>query len=140
MIAIVRTVEDLRGAVGGWRDEQRTVALVPTMGALHEGHLSLVRLARQTADRVAASLFVNPRQFAAHEDLDRYPRDEQSDAAKLESAGCDLLYAPEANAIYPPGFSTSVMVAGVSAPLEGELRPHFFGGVATVVTKLLLQA
>jgi pantoate--beta-alanine ligase len=140
MIPIVRTVDDLRGAVNAWRREQRTIALVPTMGALHEGHLSLVRLARQSADRVAASLFINPRQFAAHEDLARYPRDERGDCTKLEGAGCDLLYAPGADSIYPPGFSTSVAVAGVSAPLEGETRPHFFGGVATVVTKLLLQA
>ena len=132
MIPIVRTVDDLRGAVNAWRREQRTIALVPTMGALHEGHLSLVRLARQSADRVAASLFINPRQFAAHEDLARYPRDERGDCTKLEGAGCDLLYAPGADSIYPPGFSTSVAVAGVSAPLEGETRPHFFGGVATV--------
>jgi pantoate--beta-alanine ligase len=140
MLPIVRTVSDLRAAVGAWRRESRKVALTPTMGALHEGHLSLVRLARRSADRVAASLFVNPKQFAAHEDLDRYPRDEASDAAKLAAAGCDLLYAPGAGEIYPPGFSTSVTVAGVSASLEGEIRPHFFEGVATVVTKLLLQA
>jgi pantoate--beta-alanine ligase len=139
MIPIVRTIDDLRGAVNGWRREQRTIALVPTMGALHEGHLSLVRLARRSADRVAASLFINPRQFAAHEDLDRYPRDERGDCAKLEGAGCDLLYAPGTDSIYPPGFSTSVTIAGVAAPLEGEIRPHFFGGVATVVTKLLLR-
>jgi pantoate--beta-alanine ligase len=140
MIQIVRTIDDLRRAVNAWRRERRTIALVPTMGGLHEGHLSLVRLARQSADRIAASLFVNPTQFAAHEDLDRYPRDENGDAAKLEDAGCDLLYAPGTDSIYPPGFSTSVTVAGVSAPLEGEIRPHFFGGVATVVTKLLLQS
>jgi pantoate--beta-alanine ligase len=110
------------------------------MGALHEGHLSLVRLLKaQGADRVVASLFVNPKQFAAHEDLGRYPRDEAGDAAKLAGAGCDLLFAPGPAEVYPPGFSTHVTVDGVSAPLEGAIRPHFFGGVATVVTKLLLQ-
>jgi len=114
-------------------------ALVPTMGALHEGHLSLVRQARAHAGFVVASLFVNPAQFAAHVDLDRYPRDEAGDAAKLKSAGCDLLFAPGPGEIYPPGFSTRVTVEGVSGPLEGEIRPHFFGGVATVVAKLLLQ-
>jgi pantoate--beta-alanine ligase len=110
------------------------------MGALHEGHLSLVRLAGQSADRVAASVFVNPKQFAAHEDLSRYPRDEAGDAAKLAGAGCQLLYAPTLDQIYPLNFSTSVHVAGLSESLEGKSRPHFFGGVATVVTKLLLQA
>jgi pantoate--beta-alanine ligase len=110
------------------------------MGALHEGHLSLVRLARQHSARVIATLFVNPKQFAAHEDLSRYPRDEAGDAQKLAAAGCDLLFAPEAATMYPPDFATSVTVAGVSEPLEGEIRPHFFGGVATVVTKLLMLA
>jgi len=109
------------------------------MGALHEGHLSLVRAAKTACDRVVASLFVNPKQFAPHEDFDRYPRDEAGDSAMLAAAGCDLLFAPERAAMYPDGFATSVAVAGVSAPLEGEFRPHFFGGVATVVAKLLLQ-
>ncbi len=136
---IVRSIADLRAAVAAWRKAGLTVGLVPTMGALHEGHLSLVRLAKTRADRCVASLFVNPKQFAAHEDLDRYPRDEAGDAAKLQSAGCDLLFAPPHGEVYPPGFATSVTVDGVSAPLEGVIRPHFFGGVATVVTKLLLQ-
>jgi pantoate--beta-alanine ligase len=136
---VVRTVPRLRAAVAAWRQEGLTVGLVPTMGALHEGHLSLVRQARREADRCVASLFVNPKQFAAHEDLDRYPRDEAGDAAKLADAGCDLLWAPDGAAMYPPGFATSVTVGEVSAPLEGVIRPHFFGGVATVVAKLLLQ-
>lgn len=135
----VRDATALRAAVAGWRAQGASVGLVPTMGALHEGHLSLVRAARGRCDRVVASLFVNPRQFAPHEDFERYPRDEAGDAALLAGAGCDLLYAPERAAIYPDGFATSVIVSGVSTPLEGEFRPHFFGGVATVVTKLLLQ-
>lgn len=139
-LPVVRTVADLRAAVAAWRRTGSRVGLVPTMGALHEGHLSLVRLLRDRGcDRVAASLFVNPRQFAAHEDLDRYPRDEAGDAAKLAGAGCHLLFAPGLAEVYPPGFATSVAVAGVSDGLEGAVRPHFFGGVATVVTKLLLQ-
>jgi pantoate--beta-alanine ligase len=109
------------------------------MGALHEGHLSLVRTAKERCDRAVASLFVNPRQFAPHEDFERYPRDEAGDAALLASAGCDLLFAPERSVMYPEGFATSVVVTDVSTTLEGEMRPHFFGGVATVVTKLLLQ-
>jgi pantoate--beta-alanine ligase len=116
------------------------MGLVPTMGALHEGHLSLVRLAKMRADRVVASLFVNPTQFAPHEDFAAYPRDEERDAALLAEAGCDLLYAPTADAIYPSGFATTVTVAGLTACLEGEVRPGHFAGVATVVTKLLIQA
>ncbi|MDX2234449.1 MAG: pantoate--beta-alanine ligase [Hyphomonadaceae bacterium] len=139
-LPIVRTVPDLRAAVAAWRAQGLTVGLVPTMGALHEGHLSLVRLVKARADRCVASLFVNPKQFAAHEDLDRYPRDEAGDAAKLAGAGCDLLWAPAAAVMYPPGFATAVTVSGVSEGLETAVRPHFFGGVATVVTKLLLQA
>jgi pantoate--beta-alanine ligase len=110
------------------------------MGALHEGHLSLVRAAKERCDVVVATLFVNPRQFAPHEDFERYTRDEVGDAKLLAGAGCDLLYAPERAAMYPEGFATNVIVSDVSTPLEGEFRPHFFGGVATVVTKLLLQA
>jgi pantoate--beta-alanine ligase len=110
------------------------------MGALHEGHLSLVRAAKHNCDRVIATLFVNPRQFAPHEDFDRYPRDESGDSDLLAGAGCDLLYAPDRAAMYPEGFATNVIVSDVSTPLEGEFRPHFFGGVATVVAKLLLQS
>ncbi len=139
-LPVARDVVGLRSAVAAWREAGLTVGLVPTMGALHEGHLSLVRTAKERCDRVVTSLFVNPRQFAPHEDFERYPRDEAGDAKMLASAGCDLLYAPERSVMYPQGFATNVIVADVSTPLEGEFRPHFFGGVATVVTKLLLQA
>ena len=110
------------------------------MGALHEGHLSLVRLARARTDRVVVSLFVNPTQFAAGEDFQTYPRDEARDAALLSQAGCDLLYGPEADEIYPRGFCTAIAVGDIAAPMEGAARPHHFAGVATVVAKLLIQA
>ncbi|MGQ0532198.1 MAG: pantoate--beta-alanine ligase [Caulobacteraceae bacterium] len=139
-LPVVRDVAALRGEVGAWPKAGLRIGHVPTMGALHEGHLSLVRTAKERCDRVIASLFVNPRQFAPHEDFERYPRDEAGDSAMLAGAGCDLLFAPERAAMYPQGFATNVIVADVSTPLEGEFRPHFFGGVATVVTKLLLQA
>jgi pantoate--beta-alanine ligase len=139
-LPIVRDVQALREAVAAWRSRGARIGLVPTMGALHEGHLSLARAAKADNERVIASLFVNPRQFAPHEDFERYPRDEAGDAALLAGAGCDLLYAPDRAAMYPEGFATNVIVSTVSTPLEGEFRPHFFGGVATVVTKLLLQA
>jgi pantoate--beta-alanine ligase len=138
-LPVVRDVPALRDAVRDWRKAGLRVGLVPTMGALHEGHLSLVRAAKERCDRVVTSLFVNPRQFAPHEDFERYPRDEGGDSAMLAGAGCDLLFAPERAVMYPDGFATSVIVADVSVPLEGDFRPHFFGGVATVVTKLLLQ-
>jgi pantoate--beta-alanine ligase len=109
------------------------------MGALHEGHLSLVALARTRADRVVTSIFVNPTQFAPHEDFDAYPRDEAQDAARLASGQCDLLYAPSVTEMYAQGFATTVTVAGVSEPLDGAARPGHFAGVATVVAKLLLQ-
>ena len=134
-----RTVADLRATVTAWRAAGQTVAMVPTMGALHDGHLSLVRLGRQHADRIVASIFVNPTQFAPNEDFDAYPRDEARDAALLASAGCDLLYAPTVTEMYVPGFATTVSVSGVSEPLDGEARPHHFAGVATVVAKLLNQ-
>ncbi|GAN00095.1 pantoate-beta-alanine ligase [alpha proteobacterium U9-1i] len=139
-LTIVRNVASLRAEVARWRAGGERVELVPTMGALHEGHLSLVRTAKARGGRVIASLFVNPRQFAPHEDFERYPRDEAGDAAMLAAAGCDLLFAPERAVMYPEGFATNVIVTNVSTPLEGQMRPHFFGGVATVVTKLLAQA
>lgn len=135
----VRTVADLRRQVSAWKAQGHAVGFVPTMGALHEGHLSLVRLAGEKAGKVVASIFVNPKQFAPHEDFDSYPRGEGRDAGLLAGAGCDLLFAPGAAEMYPRGFSTSVAVTGVSEPLDGEARPHFFGGVATVVSKLLNQ-
>jgi pantoate--beta-alanine ligase len=137
-LATVRTVAELRTRVGAWRGAGERVALVPTMGALHEGHLSLVRLARGRAGRVVASLFVNPSQFGVGEDLAAYPRDEERDSALLAGAGCDLLYAPREDEVYPRGFSTTVTVSGVSADMEGAIRPHHFAGVATVVAKLII--
>ena len=135
----VRTVADLRAQVAAWKSAGQRVAMVPTMGALHEGHLSLVELARRHAGRVVASVFVNPTQFAPNEDFEAYPRDEARDAALLTGAGCDLLYAPTVAEMYAKGFSTTVTVAGVSEPLDGQARPGHFAGVATVVTKLLTQ-
>jgi pantoate--beta-alanine ligase len=136
---IVRTVADLRERVAHWHAAGERVALVPTMGALHDGHLSLVTRARQAADHVIVSLFVNPTQFGPKEDLSRYPRDEAGDSAKLASVGCDLLYAPTVDEMYPQGFSTNVRVGNVSNGLCGDVRPGHFDGVATVVSKLLLQ-
>jgi len=134
-----RSISALRSAVAAWRAAGARVGLVPTMGALHEGHLSLVRLLQTQADKVVVSIFVNPTQFAPHEDFEAYPRTEESDMQKLASAGADLAYLPTAREMYPAGFSTQVSVGGVTAPLEGVSRPQFFSGVATVVTKLLLQ-
>ena len=140
-LATARTVTSLRAHVSAWREVRgATVALVPTMGALHAGHVSLIKLAKAQADRVVASIFVNPRQFGEGEDFERYPRTEAADQELLQSAGCDLLYAPGPRDMYPDGFATTVDVAGVSEPLEGGSRPGHFAGVATVVAKLLLQA
>lgn len=138
-LPIVTTVADLREAVGAWRKQGFSVGFVPTMGALHEGHLTLVREAAHQADRVVASIFVNPTQFAAHEDLGSYPRQEARDAELLASAGCHLMFAPNALEMYPDGFVTGVTVGGPSEGLETDFRPHFFGGVAVVVAKLLNQ-
>jgi pantoate--beta-alanine ligase len=138
-LPIVRTVHELRAEVARWRRHGETIALVPTMGALHEGHLSLVALARARCRRTIASLFVNPVQFGTSEDLSAYPRDEAGDAAKLARAGADLLYAPATAEMYPEGFATRVTVAGLTDHLCGPHRPGHFEGVATVVTKLLLQ-
>src|SRR5690606_977187 len=125
---------ELRAQVAAWRSSGERIGLVPTMGALHEGHLSLVELARGQAARVIASVFVNPTQFGPNEDFDAYPRGEARDAALLAGAGCDLLYAPTADEMYPQGFATTVNVSGVSEPLDGAARPGHFAGVATVVT------
>jgi pantoate--beta-alanine ligase len=138
-LPIVRTVPELRAVVQAWRGEGLRVALVPTMGFLHAGHLSLVRLGHARADRVVASLFVNPTQFAPSEDFDAYPRDEARDVGLLAGAGCDLLYAPSPAEMYPAGFSTTVSVANVSAPMDGLARPTHFAGVATIVAKLITQ-
>jgi len=135
-VQIVRSSEELaraRGALEG------RVALVPTMGALHAGHMALLEQARGAADRVAVSLFVNPTQFGANEDFGRYPRREGDDARMLEQAGCDVLWMPSVDDMYPAGFSTTVHVRGISDRWEGEARPGHFDGVATVVAKLLLS-
>lgn len=139
-LPIVRTVADLRAQVAVWREAGERVALVPTMGALHAGHLALIAAARGQASHVVASIFVNPIQFGPHEDFDRYPRDQASDAAELAGAGCDLLYAPGVTEMYPAGFATSVSVGTLADRLCGAARPGHFDGVATVVSKLLLQA
>ena len=137
---IVRTPAALREAVEAWRRAGQKVAFVPTMGALHAGHLALVREGLARADVVAASIFVNPRQFGPGEDLSRYPRDEAGDSAKLREAGCALLYAPDVETMYPPGFASFVRVTGLPDVLCGAVRPGHFDGVATVVTKLLASA
>lgn len=135
----VSTVVDLRGLTRAWRIAGDSVALVPTMGALHDGHLELVRLARARATRVVVSIFVNPTQFAPHEDFSRYPRTLEADLARLAATPCDLVWAPAAAEMYPQGFATRIAPAGAAEGLETEFRPHFFGGVATVCTKLFNQ-
>ncbi len=138
-LVLTRTVADLRVQVASLRNAGKRIGFVPTMGALHEGHLALVAEARQRSDAVVASVFVNPTQFAAHEDLGTYPRQEARDAELLAGAGCSILFAPDAAEMYPQGFATSVQVGGPSEGLETDFRPHFFGGVAVVVAKLLNQ-
>jgi pantoate--beta-alanine ligase len=139
-IAIDRTVAALRRRVGLWRDARESVALVPTMGALHDGHIALVEAARDRARHAIVSIFVNPRQFAPHEDFDAYPRREAEDLALLAQAGAAAVFMPSAGEMYPAGDATAVAVGGPALGLESDSRPHFFGGVATVVTKLLLAA
>jgi pantoate--beta-alanine ligase len=138
-VQIVRDVETLRAAVADLKAGGGSVALVPTMGALHAGHLALVEEARRRANHVIASIFVNPKQFGAGEDLSTYPRREASDAKLLDEAGCAILWAPDVAAMYPEGFATNVGIAGVSEDLDGAARPGHFDGVATVVLKLFNQ-
>jgi pantoate--beta-alanine ligase len=138
--ATVRTVAALRMAVAGWRAAGERIALVPTMGALHDGHLALVRAARTACRRAIVSVFVNPTQFGPNADFDRYPRDLQGDVAKLATVGADLVFAPDVAEMYPHGFATTVTVAGLTEGLCGPHRPGHFAGVATVVAKLLTQA
>lgn len=136
----VRTVAALRARIAPWREAGQSVGLVPTMGALHKGHLALVEAARASCERTVATLFVNPTQFGPNEDLARYPRREAEDAESLHALGVDLLYAPPVDEVYRPGFVTSIIVGGIAERLEGAHRPGHFEGVATVVAKLLLQA
>jgi len=139
-LRIIRTVSPLRSAIARWRDAGGKIALVPTMGALHDGHLALVRQARRRARRVVVSIFVNPAQFAPQEDLATYPRTFDADVAALSQAGADLVWAPSVTTMYPNDFSTRIVPEGPAAVgLEDRFRPHFFSGVATVVAKLLTQ-
>ncbi len=138
-LPVARTIADLRQTVSGWKRQGFTVGFVPTMGALHEGHLALVREAGARTDRVVASIFVNPTQFAAHEDLGAYPRQEARDAELLAEAGCALMYAPAVEEMYPADASTTISVGAPAEGLEGAFRPQMFGGVALVVAKLLNQ-
>jgi pantoate--beta-alanine ligase len=136
MTPIVRTVADLRALVRGWKAAGALVGVVPTMGALHDGHLSLARRARAECDRVITTIFVNPKQFNNPEDLKKYPRNESADAILLATVPVDVIFAPPVEEVYPEGFISTVSVGGVSEPLEGRMRPGHFDGVATVVTKL----
>jgi len=138
---IIRTIEGLRRETAKWRDNDLTIALVPTMGALHEGHLALVAEGLEHADRVVVTIFVNAKQFGANEDLSRYPRDEAGDVAKLAAAGAHLIFAPKAEEMYGENFATAVVLKGpAKANLEDKFRPHFFDGVATIVAKLFIQS
>ncbi|WP_137388920.1 pantoate--beta-alanine ligase [Rhodoligotrophos defluvii] len=140
-IPVARTIAELRAHVRAWHQAGQTVALVPTMGALHRGHLALVEEGLRRADQVAASIFVNPKQFAPTEDFDAYPRREADDLAKLKSAGAALAFVPGGGEMYAAGFATAIAVGGPATQgLEDRFRPHFFGGVATVVAKLLIQS
>jgi pantoate--beta-alanine ligase len=140
-VPIVRTVEELRRAMQPWRAQGLRTGLVPTMGALHDGHVELVAQGLRRADRIVVTIFVNPAQFGPNEDFDLYPRDERADAGKLSQAGAHLVFAPDPREIYPEGFCTTVSVAGpAKAGLEDSFRPHFFDGVTTIVAKLFVQA
>lgn len=137
---VVRSIADIRDLVAGWRAQGLRVALVPTMGALHAGHVSLVEIARRQADRVVVSIFVNPTQFAPTEDFSKYPRTFEADLEKLSAIGAEAVYAPPVEAMYPPGAATTVSVAGpATAGLEDVTRPFHFAGVATIVAKLFTQ-
>lgn len=137
---VVRIVTALRAALAPWRRKGERIALVPTMGALHEGHLALVRAAGRRADRVVVSIFVNPAQFGPNEDFARYPRTWQADLGKLGAEKVDLVFAPAVKDMYPEGFATRILLQGPAHGLETDFRPHFFAGVATVVAKLLIDA
>jgi pantoate--beta-alanine ligase len=137
---VIRNLPMLRRAIAAFKAKRQTIALVPTMGALHDGHLSLVRIALRRADRVIVSIFVNPAQFAPHEDLETYPRTFANDLSALAALAADVIWAPASRTMYPHGFATRIVPAGpATASLEDAFRPHFFAGVATVVAKLLTQ-
>ncbi len=139
-LRVIKTLPKLRRAIADFRARRETVALVPTMGALHAGHLSLVRIAQQRADRTIVSIFVNPAQFAPHEDLATYPRTFSADSAALAAIKADLVWSPNVATMYPDGFATRIVPEGpATVGLEDKFRPHFFSGVATVVAKLLIQ-
>ncbi|GGA50857.1 pantoate--beta-alanine ligase [Sphingomonas psychrolutea] len=135
----IRTLEALRSGIADFRESGAEIALVPTMGALHVGHIALIEAAKRPGRKVVASIFVNPKQFGANEDLSRYPRKETADLAMLKAAGCDLVWLPPVEAMYPDGFATNISVSGVSDGLDGAARPGHFDGVATVVAKLFNQ-
>jgi pantoate--beta-alanine ligase len=139
-LVVVDSVAALRALIRDWRRDGLRVAMVPTMGALHDGHISLVRIALERAERCVVSVFVNPTQFAPSEDLDKYPRQLARDLDRLELAQADLAFTPTVGEMYPAGFATKISVGGPSAGLESDFRPTFFDGVATVVAKLFLQA
>ena len=139
-VRVIRALPGLKRAIAGYRARCSKIALVPTMGALHAGHLALVRLAQRRVDRVIVSIFVNPTQFAPNEDLKTYPRTFATDIAALDAANADLVWAPSVDTLYPAGFATRIVPGGPAmAGLEDAFRPHFFAGVATVVAKLLIQ-
>lgn len=139
-LVTVRDVDSLRRRIQAWRREGHSVALVPTMGALHKGHITLMERAMKMADRVVATIFINPKQFGPTEDLASYPRRETADFELLNAVGVHLLFAPDVAVMYPPGFVTNIQIAGIGTELDGAHRPGHFDGVATVVAKLLLQA
>ena len=139
-LEVVRDVASLRAKVREWRWQDETVGLIPTMGALHDGHLALVKAALDSCDHAVTTIFVNPTQFAPNEDFEAYPRDEADDLSILQALSADVAFVPPVEEMYADGFSTSVAVSGLTEGLCGATRPHFFGGVATVVSKLLLQA
>lgn len=139
-LVTVRTISELRACINNWRSAGEDVGLVPTMGALHEGHLALVRASKARTARTVVTLFVNPKQFGPNEDYGVYPRDEARDAALVAAEGADLLFAPDVSEVYPDGHATQVHVGGLGDVLEGAFRPGFFTGVATVVSKLLIQS
>ena len=139
-LPVYRTIADMRAQVGAWKAAGLRVGLVPTMGALHDGHLSLIDEIAPHCDRIITSIFVNPTQFAAHEDLDTYPRNEAADLAALDTTQAQCVFAPSVSEMYPDGFTTAIELGGPAQGLESDNRPHFFAGVALIVNKLLSQS